>query len=235
MVPARVSRPRPVAVTRVGPLRCPLTVVGVALRVGLGAHQRLDERRQHRPQQIGAGVGELSGQDLFRVDKGSIGHRVHSQKLTVRGLFQDHAVTIVDSATTHQQRSRRCGRTPPCRTQPRRLVAGLTRVVDHVAALEPAHARARMYTDFQTSPVITQSLRHQPTVNLPHNSALYNRRAWAPTGLEPLDTLTHAAAYAAARADDRQAAKSGSSVSNMVVGARNSTDPPARLTPHWSF
>ena len=62
MVPARVSHSRgPVAVAGVHPLRAARPVRGAADRVRLGAHQRLDERLQHRAQQIRLGTLELLG------------------------------------------------------------------------------------------------------------------------------------------------------------------------------
>jgi hypothetical protein len=48
-----VPLPRPVTVALVDPLIAALAVAGAAQRLDLGGHQRLSERLDHRPQQIG--------------------------------------------------------------------------------------------------------------------------------------------------------------------------------------
>ena len=57
-----------VAVALVDPARAGLAVLGTADRVGLGAHERVDERGQHLPQQIRTGLGQLLVQEVGRVD-----------------------------------------------------------------------------------------------------------------------------------------------------------------------
>ena len=48
----------------------------------------------------------------------SIGHRVYILQVDLVGLLKDHAVAVLDSATTRRASTRRPGRTPLFRTQP---------------------------------------------------------------------------------------------------------------------
>jgi hypothetical protein len=57
-----------VAVAGGDPFGRTLAVAGAADRVGLGTHERLDERGEHVAQQIRAASGELVGERLVRVD-----------------------------------------------------------------------------------------------------------------------------------------------------------------------
>lgn len=47
---------------------------------------------QHRPEQIGAGLSDLIGQELGGVDKVGIGGRVIILQVDLRGLLKNHAV-----------------------------------------------------------------------------------------------------------------------------------------------
>lgn len=69
-----------------------LTETGAAQAVGLGAHQRIDERGQQTAQQVGAGVGEAVGQELVQVDIVGTGHRVVLHRVTLVGLSKSHAM-----------------------------------------------------------------------------------------------------------------------------------------------
>ena len=73
---AGVEVPGPVAVAGVGPLRAALAVGGAADRVGLGRHQRLHERGQHRSEQVGLGTLQVLGHERRQVNRvGVDGHR----------------------------------------------------------------------------------------------------------------------------------------------------------------
>ena len=85
----------PVAVAGVRPLRAGLPVPGAAHRVGVGGHQRLDERGQHLTHQIRAGLGQLLVQEPDRVDTWDSGHRGVLFESVVRDHSKDHAVTAL--------------------------------------------------------------------------------------------------------------------------------------------
>ena len=95
---AGVEVPGPVAVAGVGPLRRALPVGSAADRVGLGRHQRLHERVQHRPEQVGLGVLQVLGHERRQVNRvGVDGHRGDSFSRTSQGLLKDHAVAVATS------------------------------------------------------------------------------------------------------------------------------------------
>ncbi|ANS31819.1 hypothetical protein R1CP_36065 (plasmid) [Rhodococcus opacus] len=81
-----------IAVPGVGAVLRALTETGAAEAVGLGAHQRIDERGQQTAQQVGAGVGEAVGQELVQVDIVGTGHRVVLHRVTLVGLSKSHAM-----------------------------------------------------------------------------------------------------------------------------------------------
>jgi hypothetical protein len=86
-----VELPGPIAVAAVGPALAALAVAGAADRVGLGAHEGVDEGLQHLPQQVRAGLGQLLVQEAGRVDTAGSGHRVELLKDCGRSP-EDHAV-----------------------------------------------------------------------------------------------------------------------------------------------
>jgi collagen type II alpha len=111
---AGIEVPVPVAVADIHPVRARHAVRGTADRVGLGRHQRVHERGQHRAQQIRGRGRELVVQKAGRVDTAGCGHRDVSFRSTVRGLPKDHAVAALHvCATPVSERVR----TPLCWTQ----------------------------------------------------------------------------------------------------------------------
>ena len=108
-----VEVPVPVPVAGVHPLRAAFAVAGAAHRVRLGAHQRLDERRQHRTQQIRARRRELVGQHTDGSIGWGCGHRVVLLRKTLRGLRR---ITRWPSSLGTDTPNQGC-RTPPPWTQ----------------------------------------------------------------------------------------------------------------------
>jgi hypothetical protein len=70
-----------------------LSIVGLALLVGLGGHHRLGERLDHVPQQVRTRFGELVVQPAGGVDTLGRGHRVVS--FVDLAISKDHALTIL--------------------------------------------------------------------------------------------------------------------------------------------
>src|SRR6201993_3754038 len=110
----------PVAIAGVGALATALAIPGTAQRVGLSAHQRVDERREQFAQHVGMGGGESFSQQLRPVDIVGGGHRVDSfARVTLDGLSKNHAMTLIYPATTPRPSTHRPTHTPPWWTQPR--------------------------------------------------------------------------------------------------------------------
>jgi hypothetical protein len=95
---ASVEIPVPVAVSAVDPLFGAFAIAGAAHGVGLGAHQRLDERGHQLAQHVRARLGELVGQHRGRIDTLDRGHRVRTPSDLV--VLKDHAVTVLVPDTT---------------------------------------------------------------------------------------------------------------------------------------
>jgi len=94
-----VEVPVTVAVARVGPIGAAGAVLGPADRVGLRAHQGIDERGQQVAQQVWGGVGQLLVQEPGRLDTGSSGHRMLFSRVDLVGLSKNHAVAAYTSTT----------------------------------------------------------------------------------------------------------------------------------------
>ncbi|SNR99771.1 hypothetical protein SAMN06272737_1612 [Blastococcus mobilis] len=88
---AGVELPGPVAVAAVRAGLAALAIAGAADCIGLGRHERVDERGEHLPQQIGAGLGQLLVEEGGGVDTARCGHRVELLKDCGRSP-EDHAV-----------------------------------------------------------------------------------------------------------------------------------------------
>src|SRR5271155_6161315 len=112
----------PVAVALVGALATALAIPGTAQRVGLSAHQRVNERGQQFAQHIGMGRSESFSQHLGPVDIVGSGHRVGSfARVTLDGPSKNHAMTFIHWATTRRTSRPGPTRTPPSWTQPVRM------------------------------------------------------------------------------------------------------------------
>jgi hypothetical protein len=95
-----------ISVTLVGAFGAALTVTGAAQCVGFGSHQRVDERGEQVPQDVGTSGGEPISQHSRPVDIVGSGHRVCSffARVTLDGLSKNHAMTFNHSATTRRYR-----------------------------------------------------------------------------------------------------------------------------------
>src|SRR4030088_2441954 len=110
----------PVAIALVCALATTLAIPGTAQRVGLSAHQRVNERREQFAQYVGMGGGESFGQHLRPVDIVGSGHRVDSfARVTLVGPSKNHAMTLIYPATTRRSSTHGPTHTPPWWTQPR--------------------------------------------------------------------------------------------------------------------
>src|SRR5690606_3442064 len=69
-------------------------------------------------QQVGAGAGESVFDKLAEVDIVGSGHRVVLSRVTLVGLFENHAVAVFRSVTTRPQGHSAAARTPSSWTQP---------------------------------------------------------------------------------------------------------------------
>ena len=70
-------------------------------RVGLGAHQRLDERAEHRTQQVRLGTLQVLGHERGQVNTVGVGgHRDDLLRSRLWRSLKDHAVAVFTSYDT---------------------------------------------------------------------------------------------------------------------------------------
>ena len=103
-----VPLPAPVAVAGVDAIGAALAVLGPALLVGLGRHQRLGDGAQHRVDEVGVGGCEQLAQTVLNLHAGRRGHRFSFwlggifQRMTGDPLaWEPHSVRITLRETLH--------------------------------------------------------------------------------------------------------------------------------------